>query len=171
MSGSRGAVGRIVGRTLRMPAALDRRGTRWALNALSPVPIVVLVHRGRRSGTVYKTPVEILAEGPAGDEFCVSPMWGHASDWYRNVVAGGLVEVRRAGDGRPMEWRQLSEPERREAVDVYRSDHPVYSRLILGMLRRLHDLSGDPVEAIVRELPVLALHPTLNGTSEGEHRE
>jgi deazaflavin-dependent oxidoreductase (nitroreductase family) len=162
VSGSKGAAGRLVGRTLRMPAALDRPGLRWALNAVSPVPIVVLVHRGRRSGRIYKTPVEALAEGRESGEIYVSPMWGTRSDWYRNVIAGGLIEVRRAGEGTRMTFRPLAEDERREAVASYRRDHPIYSRMILSMLRRLHSLSGDPVEAVVRALPVLALRPDAN---------
>jgi deazaflavin-dependent oxidoreductase (nitroreductase family) len=146
-----------------MPAALDRRGLRWLMRGLSPAPIVVLVHRGRRSGKVYKTPVEAIAEDPERGEIVVSPMWGEESDWYRNVVAGGLVEARQRGEGRRLEWRRLSEEERREAIGAYRQDHPLYSRLILGMLVRLHRLTGDPVEAVVRSLPMLVLHPPPSG--------
>jgi hypothetical protein len=62
-----------------------------------------------------------------------------------------------------MEWRRLSEEERREAISVYREDHPIYSRLILRTLVRLHRLSGDPVEAVVRAIPMLALHGPASG--------
>jgi deazaflavin-dependent oxidoreductase (nitroreductase family) len=149
----------MLGKTLRTPAALDRPGLRWMLNGLSPAPIVVLVHRGRRSGRTYKTPVEAIVDATDRNEVVVSPMWGEDSDWYRNVLAGGLVEVRRDGEGRPMRWRQLSEDERREAIAVYRSEHPLYSRIVLRMLVRLHRLTGDPVEAVTREIPMIALSP------------
>jgi hypothetical protein len=55
---------RVLGRTLRMPGVLDRKGTRSILQALSPAPVIVVVHRGRKSGTLYKTPVEILVDRP-----------------------------------------------------------------------------------------------------------
>jgi deazaflavin-dependent oxidoreductase (nitroreductase family) len=148
---------RIVGRAMRMPAALDRPRLRWLLNALSPAPVVVLVHRGRRSGRIYRTPVEAITEDASRGEIVISPMWGESSDWYRNVLAGGLVEARRLGEGQQMEWRILSDDERREATAAYRRDHPIYARAILWMLVRVHGLSGDPVDAVARALPMLAL--------------
>jgi deazaflavin-dependent oxidoreductase (nitroreductase family) len=148
---------RVLGRTLRMPGVLDRKGTRWMLQALSPAPVIVLVHRGRKSGRVYKTPVEILVEYRERGELIVSPMWGRDSDWYRNVVAGGLLEVHVRGEERQVEWRELDEAERRAAGQDWREAHPLYSRMILRMLARVNRLQGDPEEAVVRELPMLSL--------------
>src|SRR3989442_8116803 len=62
---------RVLGRTLRMPSVLDRKGTRWMLQALSLAPVIVLVHRGRKSGRLYKTPVEILVGDPKRGELVV----------------------------------------------------------------------------------------------------
>jgi len=152
---TRGA--RLLGRTLRIPSVLDRKGTRWMLQALSPALVIVLVHRGRKSGRVFKTPVEIMIDDPERGEFVVAPMWGRHSDWYRNVVAGGLVEVHVRGEQRQVEWRELDESERRAAMDAYRAAHPMYSRIILRMLVRVNGLEGDPEQAVLRELPMLGL--------------
>lgn len=143
---------------MRAPAVLDRPRSRWLLNALSPAPVVVLVHRGRRSGRIYRTPVEAVVEDAERGELVVCPMWGESSDWYRNVIAGGLVEVRLRGEGQRLEWRRLSDEERPQALATYRREHPLYSRAILRMLVALHGLAGDPVEAVARALPMLALH-------------
>ena len=126
------------------------------LKVLSPAPVIVLVHRGRRSGRIYKTPVEILS-GDESDEIVVAPMWGRDSDWFRNVVAGGLSEVHIGNRRHTVDWRELPESERRAAVEAYRTSHPRYSRIILRMLVRIHALEGDPEEAVVRELPMVAL--------------
>jgi deazaflavin-dependent oxidoreductase (nitroreductase family) len=152
---SRGA--RLLGRTLRMPSVLDRKGARWMLQALSPAPVIVLVHRGRKSGRIYKTPVEIMVDYPARSEFVVAPMWGRDSDWYRNVAAGGLVEVHVRGEQRQVEWRELDEAERRAAMDAYREAHPTYSRIILRMLVRVNGFAGNPEQAVLRQLPMLGL--------------
>jgi deazaflavin-dependent oxidoreductase (nitroreductase family) len=148
---------RVLGRTMRMPGVLDRKGTRWMLQALSPATVIVLVHRGRKSGRLYKTPVEILMDDPELDEFIVSPMWGRDSDWYRNVLAGGLVEVHVRGEERRVEWRELDDASRQAAINAYRAAHPLYSRLVLRMLVRVNRFEGDPEEAVVRELPMLGL--------------
>jgi deazaflavin-dependent oxidoreductase (nitroreductase family) len=154
---------RIAGRAMRAPAALDRPRLRWLLNLLSPAPIVVLVHRGRHSGRIYTTPVEVIVEGAERGEIVVSPIWGERTDWYRNVLAGGLVEVRLGGEGHRMEWRPLSDEERRAATATYRREHPVYGRAILRMLVAIHGLAGDPVEAVARALPMLALRRPTSG--------
>jgi deazaflavin-dependent oxidoreductase (nitroreductase family) len=149
---------RIAGRAMRASAALDRPGLRLLLNLLSPAPMLVLVHRGRRSGRIYRTPVEAVVGGADGGEIVVSPIWGERTDWYRNVLAGGLVEVRRGGEGHDMEWRALSDEERLQATATYRREHPVYGRVVLRTLVAIHGLDGDPVEAVARALPMLALH-------------
>ena len=97
---------RVFGRALRMTGALDRNGTRWLIPVLSPPPtVLILVNRGRKSGRLYKTPLSILAEDPDRGEIFVSPMWSRDSDWYKNVIAGGLVEIHVRGEKRPVAWR------------------------------------------------------------------
>ena len=151
-------VRRVIGRVLRTPAVLDRPGTRWMMKGLSPAPIVVLTHRGRRSGKTYRTPVEVMAEDDQVGEIVVSPMFGERSGWYRNVVAGGLVEASRHGEAHAMEWRRLSEEEKREAIAAYRREHPLYSRVVLRMLVSVHGLKGDHAEAVARAIPMLGLY-------------
>ncbi|MBV9597097.1 MAG: hypothetical protein JOZ87_09540 [Chloroflexi bacterium] len=48
-------------------------GTRW-------MPLYgVLEHRGRRSGTLFRTPVVVR---PTPDGFVVPMPWGETTDWY-----------------------------------------------------------------------------------------
>jgi len=149
---------RVLGRILRTPAVLDRRGTRWLLQALSPPPtVIVLVHRGRKSGRVYKTPLSILVEDADREEIVVSPMWSSDSDWYRNVIAGGLVEIHVRGEKWQVDWRELDKVEERDAGDTFRVAHPIYSRMILRVIARLNGFEGDPGEAAVQNLPMLGL--------------
>src|SRR2546428_5589055 len=113
---------------MRMTSVLDRKGTRWLLQALSPPPtVIVLVHRGRKSGRLYKTPVSILVEDPERGEIVVSPMWSKETDWYLNVVAGGLVEARVRGEARQVGWREPDEAERRAAGGGFPPPPRIYS--------------------------------------------
>jgi deazaflavin-dependent oxidoreductase (nitroreductase family) len=54
-------------------------------------PWVVIVHRGRRSGRVYRTPVVAFRRGR---ELAVVILYGERSDWVQNVLAGGAEAVR-----------------------------------------------------------------------------
>ena len=59
-------------------------------------PVAFLVHKGRRSGRRYRTPVMPL---PLADGFLVSLPYGPDRDWVRNVVSAGrgtLVRGRRS---------------------------------------------------------------------------
>jgi deazaflavin-dependent oxidoreductase (nitroreductase family) len=141
-----------------LPALADRRGLRWLLSGrLIGAPIVVLTHRGRRSGRIYRTPVEALADRAELGEVVVSPMRGRRGDWYRNVLAGGLIEASLRGDRQRPAWRELDEGERRAALDEYLRAHPLYGKLVLRMLMVVHGLEGTPAEVVAREIPMLAL--------------
>ena len=61
----------------------------WAW--LTP-PWAVLIHRGRRSGRVYRTPVVASARG---GQLRVAILYGDQSDWVLNVLAGSGQVVRR----------------------------------------------------------------------------
>jgi hypothetical protein len=103
---SRGA--RFFGRTVRIARVIDRKGTRWMLQALSPAPVIVLVHRGRQSVRVFKTPIRgyndaepvdlagVLAE--VGGELRILPTVDGASlrGGTQNPPAGGVHERRPA---------------------------------------------------------------------------
>jgi hypothetical protein len=87
-------------------------------------------------------------------------MWGKDSDWFRNVVAGGLIEVRRGEKAQKAEWRELDEAARGAALEAYRDAHPIYSRAILAAVCRVNGFKGDGDDALRKQLPMLALRPT-----------
>jgi deazaflavin-dependent oxidoreductase (nitroreductase family) len=51
----------------------------------------VIKHRGRRSGTLFQTPVVVR---PVRGGFIVPMPWGERTDWYRNVRAAGEFVIR-----------------------------------------------------------------------------
>ncbi|HEX6526401.1 MAG TPA: nitroreductase family deazaflavin-dependent oxidoreductase [Streptosporangiaceae bacterium] len=56
--------------------------------------LAVVVHRGRRSGRRYETPVMVF-RAPGG--FIIALTYGPHTDWVRNVVAAGGCELRTGG--------------------------------------------------------------------------
>jgi len=55
----------------------------------------LVVHRGRRSGREYRTPVNVF---PADDGFVIALTYGaDNTDWVKNVVAAGGCELRTRG--------------------------------------------------------------------------
>jgi deazaflavin-dependent oxidoreductase (nitroreductase family) len=61
-------------------------------------PWLIVVHRGRRSGRLYRTPVLSFRRGRT---LAIAVLYGEDSDWVRNVLAGG-GEVVRGGRTYPL---------------------------------------------------------------------
>lgn len=57
-------------------------------------PVAVVVHRGRRSGRRYRTPVLAFR---ANDGYVVALFYGADGDWARNVLAAGACTLERGG--------------------------------------------------------------------------
>jgi deazaflavin-dependent oxidoreductase (nitroreductase family) len=62
----------------------------------------LIVHRGRRSGRRYETPVQVF---PAEDGYVIALTYGPGADWTKNVLAAGGCELRTRG-----RTVQLTEP-------------------------------------------------------------
>ena len=109
---------RLLNRRFMVP--MWRLGLGGMLNSWPTVGgrLMVLVHRGRRSGREYRTPLNYAIVD--GQVYCLAG-FGGGSDWYRNVLAAPRVEV-----WLPDGWWEA------EAVDV--SDEPERLALMRAVL-------------------------------------
>jgi deazaflavin-dependent oxidoreductase (nitroreductase family) len=85
----------------------------------------IVVHRGRRSGRQYQTPVNVFPR--PGGRYVVALTYGQDTDWCRNVLAAGGCELH--SGGRIIE---LTSP--RLFHDETRREIRVVERAILGLL-------------------------------------
>ncbi len=54
--------------------------------------MAIVTHRGRRTGRLYQTAVQVLDRNPAtGEIFVVA--WSRRADWFRNIQRASAVEV------------------------------------------------------------------------------
>ena len=76
----------------RSVGRLNRVGlNRLSTPAAAHVPgFGVVVHRGRRSGREYRTPVNVF---PTDGGYLVALTYGPGTDWVRNVVAAGGCDL------------------------------------------------------------------------------
>jgi deazaflavin-dependent oxidoreductase (nitroreductase family) len=101
----------------------------------------VIVHRGRRSGRSYQTPVNVFS---AGDGYVVALTYGPDSDWVKNVLAAGGCELRTRG-----QIIQLGSP--RLFHDESRSSIRPVERQVLRILNVADFLSLTPAPASTKE--------------------
>jgi len=114
----------------------------------------VLEVRGRKSGTLYRLPVDLLTLG--GKHYLVAPR-GRAA-WVRNAEAAGVVTLRRGGRRGEYRVRPLSEEEKPPVVKAY----------LDGFQREVQQFfpipAGSPVEAFA---PLAARYPAFELTLVG----
>jgi deazaflavin-dependent oxidoreductase (nitroreductase family) len=78
-------------------ARFNRRGPNRIIGTIAGrrlSPVAFMIHQGRRSGRLYRTPVMPL---PLRDGFLVSLPYGRKRDWVRNVFAAGRCTLVRGG--------------------------------------------------------------------------
>ncbi|MFN8033242.1 MAG: nitroreductase/quinone reductase family protein [Mycobacterium sp.] len=78
----------------KLNKALTNRGAlRGAGSEASGTAVVV--HRGRRSGKTFRTPVHL---DRVHDSFVIALAYGDGADWTRNVIANGGAVIELGGD-------------------------------------------------------------------------
>ena len=91
-----------------------RIGGKWRVGSAfkKPVPVLLLDHVGRKSGTRFTTPLLYLVDG--ADLVVVASQGGMATDpqWYRNLLAGPETQVQVGAELRRVRARVASEEER-----------------------------------------------------------
>ena len=104
----------------RLMARLNRVGVNRLLRHVAPrTPgLGVVVHRGRRSGRTYRTPVAVF---PTSSGPVIGLFYGSRSDWIKNVLAAGELDLVTRG-------RTL----RSDSPRIYHDD----SRAGFGIVRR-----------------------------------
>jgi deazaflavin-dependent oxidoreductase (nitroreductase family) len=73
----------------------------------------VVVHRGRRSGRRYQTPVNVF---PTEDGYVFALTYGPDTDWVKNVLAAGGCELRTRGRAIRLISPQLFHDESRRSI-------------------------------------------------------
>jgi len=155
---------------LRSPTRLYDLHAGWLLDHR----FLRLTHIGRKSGRRYRTMLEIVRADPERSEFVVMAGLGEHADWYRNVRAGGAVEVAVAREHFSPAYRVLGEQEAAEALAHYEHDHhwaaPMIRRALTWLVGWDYDASPSARLRLVHEVPLLAFRPADQQTFTRDDR-
>lgn len=130
------AAPRRLRKALLEPLALSRAG-RWYVIAVAPridrslgarsggrlqsvpgVPMLLMTHRGAKSGRTYVTPLLYFSDGADGDVVVIASNYGRERHpaWLANVRANPEVLLRARGRGGRYRARVVSDPAERERL-------------------------------------------------------
>jgi deazaflavin-dependent oxidoreductase (nitroreductase family) len=112
-----------------LPRGLARFNRRVTNHITGPIAsrapgFAIVIHTGRRSGRVYRTPVNVFRDE---GRYVFALTYGRDSDWVRNVMAAGRCEIETRG-----KLVRLADPAL--VTDDTRRDVPRPARWILGAL-------------------------------------
>lgn len=118
-----------------------------------------LTHRGRRSGQVYRTVLEVVRYDPATHESVVVSAWGDRADWYRNIRAHPALLVETGGQRYAPRQRFLSDDELSVVFAAYARTHRLAARLISPLFGLRLDGSPTARQALARQFGGVAFQP------------
>jgi deazaflavin-dependent oxidoreductase (nitroreductase family) len=84
----------------------------------------ILTHIGRKSGKIYRTPINVFR---TADGFIIALTYSSQSEWVKNVLASGSCELKTVGRN-----YRLSDP--KVVHDPTRWRFPFVVRLVLGLV-------------------------------------
>lgn len=143
----------------RVPSALYRFGLGWVLGRR----FLVVTHRGRKTGRLRQTVLEVLSFDSTKGESVVASAYGSDADWYQNLQSENARRVRTGRMDYVPEQRMLTVEEARKVAVEFCGRHRWEARLIPRVLRAIgarmpSDPSQDPV-ALLASLPMVAFRP------------
>ena len=114
--------------------------------------VVLLEHRGRRTGAARQTVLEVVDTDSTS--LLVAAAWGESSDWFRNIQADPSVAI---SSGRIRDARAtaivLGKPDAAAVFERYADDHKTAAR---GLAKAFHLPFGDAA-AMADLVPVVRL--------------
>lgn len=114
-------------------------------------------HRGRKSGRLYKTVLEVVDHDTAADEWYIVSGFGSKADWYRNLRSDGLEAVWIGTRRHPADARFVEPEEAARVVARYEEAHPKTADVLMGQLGVGYDGTDEGRVEMMASIPMVAL--------------
>ncbi|MGA7673126.1 MAG: nitroreductase family deazaflavin-dependent oxidoreductase [Nitrolancea sp.] len=105
---------------------------------------LLLTHRGRKSGLIHRTPLEVIHYDRPTHTSTVISAWGEKSDWYRNIQKSPALQIQTGLDRYVPLQRILREEERDHELELYAKNHGPSAMILSRMFR--FKFADDPEE-------------------------
>lgn len=150
-------VGRMV---FRSPVWLYRLG----LGGLMGDRFLLLTHRGRKSGRLYDTVIEVIKHDPTIRTYYVVSGFGRRSDWFRNVQKTPEVTITVGRRRMPARARVLPPEEAVPILQDFMRRHPTEVKMLLRVLGIAPIRTEEDIRRFVEEYPVVAFECVATST-------
>jgi deazaflavin-dependent oxidoreductase (nitroreductase family) len=117
---------------------------------------LMIEHRGRRSGKLYRTVIEVAGRHRDEEEWIVTAGFGPKSDWYLNLQAGTLEAVWIGSRRHAANVRFLEPIEAGDVMGAYEQAHPRTARNLLDLMGVSYDGTDEGRVEMMRQIPMVA---------------
>ena len=149
----------------KAPAYLYRLHLGWLLGHR----FLMVSHRGRKTGKVRHTVLEVVRYSPASKESIVPSSYGEKADWYQNLQAAPGLKIRTGFERYAPEQRILETSEVYRVLADYAHRHPTAMRVISKrMLGLQYDGSESQRQMLASHLRMVAFWPRAGRVKQNE---
>lgn len=142
---------------MRSPILLYRFRLGWLLGKR----FLLLEHRGRKSGVIRRTVIEVVDHDPHEGSFVVAAAWGNQSDWFKNISAHPKVTIGVGLSKFSAIARTLPTDAATYHLTVYARKHPFAFRQLGSMLFGSKSRETDKlVRSFAESVPLVQFIPT-----------
>jgi deazaflavin-dependent oxidoreductase (nitroreductase family) len=141
----------------RTPLLLYRAHLGWLFGHR----LVMLVHRGRRSGQWRQVVVEVVVRDRATGAVTVASGYGPTANWYRNLLANPDAEIVLGSRRLAVRATSLPAEEGAELMVDYARRRPRSARMVARQVGMPVDGSEASWRALGRALPYVRLEPRV----------
>lgn len=145
----------VLRKATRLPTYLYR----FRLGRLLGHRVLLLTHRGRKTGRVRRTPLEVIRHDAATEESVVVSAWGEKADWYRNLRAAPAMEIQVGRKRYVPKQRFLSPEEVYAEISAYERRHPWLVRTIPRWLGYRLDGTEGARRRFAESVRMVAIRP------------
>ena len=139
----------------KFPVYLYRMG----LGFLFGGRFLLLTHRGRKTGKIYHTLLEVIRYDPETDESIVVAAYGEKANWYQNIRKNPALEVRTRGKRYVPEQRFLSPEEVYREFSTYEKKYPRLTKILIRILGAKYDGSEEGRRRLARFIKMVGFRP------------
>jgi deazaflavin-dependent oxidoreductase (nitroreductase family) len=156
-------------------ALADKGSPRGLLRLLTKLPVVLfrlrlgfvfgqrllmLEHRGRKSGKTRRTVLEVVERDESSGAYVLASGWGEKADWFQNLMASPDATITVGFRRLPIRASRLSPDEARARLEGYAARHPAAFRGLGRFMLGVHiDSVERRIDALVERVPLVALTP------------
>jgi deazaflavin-dependent oxidoreductase (nitroreductase family) len=139
-------------RVLRVPVHLFR----WRLGFLFGDRLVLLTHRGRTSGHVFRTALEVVGHDGESHEYFICSGTGPRADWYLNLQATPALAIQVRNRRWVPTQRFVGADEAARRFATYERAHPKAAPRLLDAMGNRYDGTDEGRMAMMARMPMVA---------------